>query len=117
MVLLIGPAQPVQELPETWEMGTIIALGKHKQGELWIEGSGQAACPQLGRMEHVNNLKGDLVPVLNKFIEMKCDQNDAIMPAKGVKIVVLYILIKSEHIASNQHEILTKNEFPVPTFA
>ena len=34
MVLQIGPAQPVQELPETRQMATAIILGKQKQGEL-----------------------------------------------------------------------------------
>ena len=42
------PAQPVQELPAKWETATPIALGKHKQTEFWIEGSGQASRPQLG---------------------------------------------------------------------
>ena len=39
------------------------------------------------------------------------------MPAKGVRSVVFYVLIKSEHIASYQHEILTKDEFPAPASA
>ena len=87
-------------------MATAIALGKDKQGEVWIEGSGQASCPQLGRMEHVN-----------KFVELKPDQKYAIMPEKGVRIAVCYVLINPEHIASHQHEILTKNKFPAPAFA
>ena len=69
MVLQIGQAQPVQDLPSTWEMVTAIAVGKHKLGEFWTARSGQASCPQLGAEKHVNNLKGD--------------ENYAMMPAKG----------------------------------
>ena len=117
MALPFGPAQPVQEVPETWAMVTAISLGKHKQGEFWIEGSGQTSCPQIGCVERIDKLKADLLPVLNQFVELKPDQKYAIMHAKGVRTVVFYVLTKSEHIASYQHQILTKNEFPVPAFA
>ena len=40
----IGTAQPVQEIPEILELATAIFLGKHKQGEFWMEGSGQVSC-------------------------------------------------------------------------
>ena len=39
------------------------------------------------------------------------------MPAKGERIVVTYILLKPEHIASYQHVLLNKKSFPVPAFA
>ena len=69
LVLQIGPAQPVQE--NSRNMGNSHSYGRHKQGEFWMEGSGQVACPQIGCMEHVNKLEGDLDPVLNQFVELK----------------------------------------------
>ena len=39
------------------------------------------------------------------------------MLAKGERIVVTYILLKPEHIASYHHVLLNKKCFPVPAFA
>ena len=39
------------------------------------------------------------------------------MPAKGERIVVTYVLLKPEHVASHQHTLLNKKGFPVPAFA
>ena len=44
-------------------------------------------------------------------------QKYAIVPAKGDRVVITYVLLKPEHVASYQHALLTKNEFPVPPFA
>ena len=46
----------------------------------------------MGCTEHVDKLKGDPLPVSNQFAELKHHQNDAIMLAKGVRIVVLDVL-------------------------
>ena len=53
----------------------------------------------------------------NQFIALSPTAKYSIMPAKGDRIVVTYILMKREHIASYQHVMLTKNWFPVPAFA
>ena len=41
----------------------------------------------------------------------------AIVPAKGDRILVTYVLLKPEHVAAYQHALLTKHDFPVTPFA
>ena len=87
-------------MPEYWELTTVIAIGKHKNGDLWIEGSGRTACP----LEHCNEKcpvqDGDVVPVSNQFVLLGDSQKYAILPPKGVRIVITYVLLKQSHIAT-----------------
>ena len=58
-----------------------------------------------------------LTPANNQFIALNPTAKYTIMPAKGDRIVVTYILMKREHIASYQRVMLTKKSFPVPALA
>ena len=46
-----------------------------------------------------------LTPVNSKY---------ANLPAKGARVVVTYVPLRNEHIASYQRVLLTKNAFSVP---
>ena len=59
---------------------------------------------------------GCLVPASNQFLALSPTTKYSIV-AKGERIVVTYILLKPEHIASHQRDLLNKKSFPVPAFA
>ena len=42
--LQIGDCQKAQPMHASWELVTVIAIGKHKHGDLWIEGNGPQPC-------------------------------------------------------------------------
>ena len=60
---------------------------------------------------------GHLIPVDNQFVDLNLLQKYAIVPAKGDRIVITYVLLKPEHVAAYQHALLTKHDFPVTPFA
>ena len=39
----------VRSFPSMWEAATMIMLGKHKQGDAWLEGQGDVPCPEVCR--------------------------------------------------------------------
>ena len=117
IVIQTGDFMPVQKIPNMWEKATMIMLGKFKNGEIWTEGSGSTPCPSTCLSDKYKVTDGHLIPVDNQFVDMNLLQKYAIVPAKGDRIVITYVLLKPEHVASYQHALLTKNEFPVPPFA
>ena len=58
---------------------------------------------------------GYLTPAKNPFIALNKPAKYSILPAKGERIVVTYILMRPEHIASYQHVLLTKTLFSGPS--
>ena len=117
IIIQTGDFMPVQKIPNMWEKATMIMLGKFKNGEIWTEGSGSTPCPSTCLSDKYKVTDGHLIPVDNQFVDMNLLQKYAIVPAKGDRIVITYVLLKPEHVASYQHALLTKNEFPVPPFA
>ena len=120
MILLqIGDFMPVQSDPEMWESATMIMLGKYKNGEIWSEGSGTTPCPSTCLIDKykVTVTDGHLIPADNQFVALSPYHKYAIVPAKGDRIVVTYVLLKPEHVAAYQHALLTKHDFPVTPFA
>ena len=57
------------------------------------------------------------MPAYSQFLVLSPTTKYSTVPAKGERIVVTYILMKPEHMASYQHVLLTKKSFPVPAFA
>ena len=60
---------------------------------------------------------GHLILADNQFVALSPCPKYAIVPAKGDRIVVTYVLLKPEHVAAYQHALLTKHDFPVTPFA
>ena len=58
-----------------------------------------------------------MIPADNQFVALSPVHKYAIVPAKGTRIVITYVLLKPEHVAANQHALLTKHGFPVTPFA
>ena len=108
---------PVQIIPEMWESATMIMLGKYKNGELWSEGSGTTPCPSKCLTDKYKVTVGHLIPADNQFVALSPYHKYAIVPAKGDRIVITYVLLKPEHVAAYQHALLTKHDFPVTPFA
>ena len=108
---------PVGVIPDMWESATMIMLGKYKQGEVWLEGSGTVACPSTCLSAKYKVTTGHLIPADNQFVALNKHHKYAIVPAKGDRIVVTYVLLKPEHIAAYQHALLIKHDFPVTPFA
>ena len=108
---------PVQSFPEMWERATIIMLGKYKNGEIWSEGSGTTPCPSTCLSDKYKVTDGHLIPADNQFVALSPFQKYAIVPAKGERIVIIYVLLKPEHVAAYQHALLTKHDFPVTPVA
>ena len=117
ILIQVGDVMPVKPLPAMWETATMIMLGKYKQGEVWMEGAGNVPCPEVCRQDKYQLKDGYLMPANNQFLALSPTTKYSIVPAKGERIVVTYILMKPEHIASYQHVLLTKKSFPVPAFA
>ena len=117
IIIQTGDFMPVQQIPNMWEKATMIMLGKYKNGEIWTEGSGTTPCPSTCLSDKYKVTDGHLIPVDNQFVDLNLLQKYAIVPAKGDRIVITYVLLKLEHVASYQHALLTKNEFPVTPFA
>ena len=107
---------PVQCFPEMWERATIIMLGKYKNGEIWSEGSGTTPCPSTCLSDKYKVTDGHVIPADNQFVALSPFQKYAIAPAKGERIVIIYVLLKPEHVAAYQHALLTKHDFPVTPF-
>ena len=117
ILLQVGDVTPARPFPAMWETATMIMLGKYKQGEVWMEGSGGIPCPEVCHKEKHQTADGSLTLANNQFIALNQTTKYSILSAKGERIVVTYILMKPEHIASYQHVLLTKKSFPVPAFA
>ena len=105
------------KFPGKWERATIIMLGKYKNGEIWSEGSGTTPCPSTCLSDKYKVTDGHLIPADNQFVALSPSQKYAIVPAKGKRIVIVYVLLKPEHVAAYQHALLTKHDFPVTPFA
>ena len=82
-----------------------------------MEGAGNLPCPEVCRQERDQVKDGYLVPANNQFLALSPTTKYSIMPVKGERIVVTYVLLKTEHIASYQHTLLKKKGIPVPAFA
>ena len=108
---------PVQYFPEMWEKATMIMLGKYKNGEIWTEGSGTTPCPSTCSSDKYKVTDGYLILADNQFVDLNLLHKYAIVPAKGDRIVITYVLLKPEHVAAYQHTLLTKHDFPVTPFA
>ena len=117
ILLQVGDFMPVQQFPDMWEKATMIMLGKYKNGEIWTEGSGTTPCPRTCLSDKYKVTDGHLIPVDNQFVDLNLLQKYAIVPAKGDRIVITYVLLKPEHVAAYQHALLTKHDFPVTPFA
>ena len=117
IILQIGDVMPIQVIPEMWESATMIMLGKYKNGEIWSEGSGTTPCPSTCLNDKYKVTAGHLIPADNQFVALSPSHKYAIVPAKGDRIVVTYVLLKPEHVAAYQHALLTKHDFPVTPFA
>ena len=81
---------------------------------------GSVPCPEVCRVcrQDKYQLKdGYMIPANNQFLALSPTTKYSIVPAKGERIVVTYILLKPEHIASYQHVLVNKKFFPVPAFA
>ena len=76
--------------------------GNYKQGEVWMEGAGNVPCPEVCGHDRYQLKDGYLVPATNQFLTLSPTIKYSIVPAKGERIVVTYILMKPEHIASYQ---------------
>ena len=81
-----------------------------------MEGARNVPCPEVGRNDKYQLKDGYLVPANNQFLALNPTTKYSIVPAKGERIVVTYILTKPEHIASCQHVLLTKKSFLAPAF-
>ena len=117
IILQVRDVMPVQIIPEMWESATMIMLGKYKNGELWSEGSGATPCPSTCLIDKYKVTAGHLILADNQFVALSPYHKYAIMPAKGDRIVITYVLLKPEHVAAYQHALLTKHDFPVTPFA
>ena len=117
ILIQVGEAMPVKSFPAMWETATMIMLGKYKQGEVWMEGAGNLPCPEVCRQDKHPVKDGYLAPANNQFLALSPTTKYSMMPAQGERIVVTYVLLKPEHIASYQHTLLDKKGFPIPAFA
>ena len=115
LLRLIATHRPA--FPALWETAIMIMLGKYKQGEVRMEGAGNVPRPEVCRNEKYQLNDGYLMPANSQFLALSPTTKYSTVPAKGERIVVTYILMKPEHIASYQHVLLTKKSFPVPAFA
>ena len=88
----------------------MIMIGKHKQGDVWLEGQGDVPCPEVCR----NGLPDSCQQPIHSLEQTA---KYSILSAKEERLVVIYILMRLKHIASYQHVLLTKHSFPVPAFA
>ena len=68
ILLQVGDVMPVKSVPAMWDTATTITLGKYKQGEIWIEGSGGVQCPEVCRNDKYQTADGDLTPANNQFM-------------------------------------------------
>ena len=103
ILLQVGDFMPVQSFPEMWERATMIMLGKYKNGEIWTEGSGTTPCPSTCLSDKYKVTDGHLIPADNQFVDLNLLHKYAIVPAKGDRIVITYVLLKPEHVAAYQH--------------
>ena len=87
----VGDVLPVRSLPSMWEQANVIMLGKFKQGEVWIEGSGGVPCPEVCRKDDYQVRDGYLIPANNQFVALNKTNKYNIVPAKGERIVVTYL--------------------------
>ena len=86
---------------------------KYEQSELWIEGQGDVPCLEVRCTDEYTVTCGYLVPANNQFIALNKTSKCSLLPAKGERILVTYILTRNEHIASYQHVMLIKCSLPV----
>ena len=112
ILIQVGDVMPVKSFPAMWGTATMIMLGKYKQGEVWMEGAGSLPCPEVCRQDKYQLKDGYLVLATNQFLALSPTTKYSIVPAKGERNVVTYILLKPEHIASYQHTLLNKKGFP-----
>ena len=115
--LQVGDVMPVRSFPAMWETATMMMLGRYKQGEVWMEDSEGISCPVVCRNDKYQTSDGYLLPAKNQFIALNKNAKYSILPAKGERIVVTYILMKPDHIASYQHVLVTKKSLPAQAFA
>ena len=95
----------------------LLQIGKYKQGDVWLEGQGGVPCPVVCRNDKYQAVDGYLTPANNQLSALNKTAKKSILPANGERMVVTYILMRPEHIASFQYVLLKKHSFPVPAFA
>ena len=99
---------PIRSFPSMWEAATMIMIGKirkNKQGDVWQEGPGDVPCPEVCRND-------------KQFIALNKTAKYSILPAKAERVVVTYMLMRPEPVASYQQVLLTGTPFrsqPLPT--
>ena len=108
---------PVRSFPSMWEAATMIMIGKYRQGDAWLERQDDVPCTEVCRNDKYQTVGAFLTPANSQFIALNKTAKYSIVPAKGERIVVTYILMRPEHIASYQHVLLNKNSFLVPAVA
>ena len=116
-LLQVGDVMPVRSFPSMWEAATMIMIGKYKQGDVWPDQRGDVPCPAVCRNDKYQTADGYLTPANIQFIAFNNTAKYSILPAKGERVVVTYILMRPEHIASYQRVLLTKHFFPAPACA
>ena len=99
---------PVKSSPAAWEAATMILLGKYKQGEVWVEDAGNVPCPEVCRNAKYQPKDGYLVPANNQFLALSPTTKHSIVPAKGERMVVTYILTKPEHTPRHKTDTFRK---------
>ena len=73
-----------------------------------MEGAGNLPCPEVCRQDKYQLKDGYLVPANNQFLALSPTTKYSIVPAEGERVVVTYILLKPECLASYQHTLLNK---------
>ena len=115
--LQVGGVMPVGSLPCLWEAATLIMIGQHKQGDVWIKGQGDVLCPEVCRHDKYKIADGYLTPANNQLTVLNSAFKYSILPAKGERVVMTFFLMRPEQVAPHQHVLLTKHSFPAPAFA
>ena len=64
----------------------------------------QQQCPSTCLTEKHKVTDGHLIPADNQFVALSPHHKYAIVPAKGDRIVVTYVLLKPEHVARVAHQ-------------
>ena len=82
ILIQVGDVTPVKPFPAMWETATMMMLGKHKQGEVWMEGAGNLPCPEVCRQDNYPVKDGYLIPAKNQFLALSPTTKYSIMPAK-----------------------------------
>ena len=70
ILIQVGDVMAARSYSAMWEQATVIMLGKFKQGEIWIEGSGGVPWPEVCRKDDYQAQDGYLTPSNNQFVAL-----------------------------------------------